>query len=53
MGWEVDVGLRYTIMPGLTWTPRIGYADYGDATSANNRSATDAWVVINRMIYVF
>jgi hypothetical protein len=53
VGWEVDVGLRYTIMPGLTWTPRFGYADYGDATSANNRSATDAWVVINRMIYVF
>jgi hypothetical protein len=53
VGWEVDVGLRYTIMPGLTWTPRIGYADFGDATSANNRKATDAWVVINRMIYIF
>jgi hypothetical protein len=53
VGWEVDVGLRYTIMPGLTWTPRIGYADYGNATSANNRDATDAWVVVNRMIYVF
>jgi hypothetical protein len=53
VGWEVDVGLRYTIMPGLTWTPRIGYADYGNATSANNRTATDAWVVVNRMIYIF
>jgi hypothetical protein len=53
VGWEVDVGLRYTIMPGLTWTPRIGYADFGDATSANNRKAQDAWVVINRMIYIF
>jgi hypothetical protein len=53
VGWEVDVGLRYSIMPGLTWTPRIGYADYGDATSANDRKATDAWVVINRMIYIF
>jgi hypothetical protein len=53
VGWEVDVGLRYTIMPGLTWTPRIGYADYGDATSANGRNAMDAWVFTNRMIYIF
>jgi hypothetical protein len=53
VGWEVDVGLRYTIMPGLTWTPRIGYADYGGATSANGRKATDAWAFANRMIYIF
>jgi hypothetical protein len=53
VGWEVDVGLRYTIMPGLTWTPRIGYADYGNATSANNRKAQDAWEFANRMIYIF
>jgi hypothetical protein len=53
VGWEVDVGLRYTIMPGLTWTPRLGYADYGDAFSANNRNALDAWVFVNRMIYIF
>jgi hypothetical protein len=53
VGWEVDVGLRYTIMPGLTWTPRMGYADYGGATSANGRKAMDAWVITNRMIYIF
>jgi hypothetical protein len=53
MGWEVDVGLRYTFMPGLTWTPRVGYADYGDAFAANNRKAQDAWVVVNRVIYIF
>jgi hypothetical protein len=53
VGWEIDVGLRYTIMPGLTWTPRVGYADYGDATSANNRQAMDAWIFVNRMIYIF
>jgi hypothetical protein len=53
VGWEIDVGLRYSIMPGLTWTPRFGYADYGDATSANNRKAMDAWVITNRMIYIF
>jgi hypothetical protein len=53
VGWEVDVGLRYTIMPGLTWTPRMGYADYGNATAANNRSATDAWMISNRLIYIY
>jgi hypothetical protein len=37
-GWEIDAGIRHAIMPGLTWTPRLGYADYGDATAANNRS---------------
>jgi hypothetical protein len=53
VGWEVDAGVRYTIMPGLTWTPRMGYADYGNATATNNRKATDAWVVINRLIYIY
>jgi hypothetical protein len=53
VGWEVDVGLRYTIMPGLTWTPRVGYAGIGDATSANNRNAQDAWMLTSRMIYIF
>jgi hypothetical protein len=52
-GWEVNAGLRYTIMPGLTWTPLLAYADYGDATSANNRKAMDAWAFVNRMIYIF
>ena len=52
-GWEVNAGLRYTIMPGLVWTPIIAYADYGDAFSANNRKATDAWLAVNRVIYVF
>jgi hypothetical protein len=53
IGWEIDAGLRYTIMPGLTWTPRVGYADYGDAYSTNNRKAKDAWVIVNRLIYIF
>jgi hypothetical protein len=53
MGWEIDVGLRYTILPGLTWTPRVGYSDYSDAFAANNRKASDAWIVVNRMIYIF
>jgi hypothetical protein len=53
VGWEVDVGLRYSIMPGLTWTPRMAYGDYGDALATNNRKAQDVWVVVNRLIYVF
>jgi hypothetical protein len=53
VGWEVDVGFRYTIMPGLTWTPRIGYADFGGALDQNDRKAMDAWMFTNRMIYLF
>jgi hypothetical protein len=53
LGWEVAAGFRYTIMPGLTWTPRLAYADYGDAFSANNRKAQGAWSFSNRMIYIF
>jgi hypothetical protein len=52
-GWELNAGLRYQIMPGLTWTPLLAYADYGDAVSANNRNSMDAWAFVNRMIYVF
>src|SRR5262249_54439547 len=43
VGWEIAAGVRYTIMPGLTWTPRLAYADYGDAVAANNRRAQGAW----------
>jgi hypothetical protein len=53
LGWEVAAGVRYTILPGLTWTPRLAYADYGDAYSANNRKAQGAWSFSNRMIYIF
>jgi hypothetical protein len=53
LGWEIDVGLRYTIMPGLTWTPRIAYAEYGDAVEINDRKPGNVWVVNNRIIYIF
>jgi hypothetical protein len=57
VGVEVDVGLRYTILPGLTWTPRFGWAfmggTFGDAFGANNRKPQDAWTVANRLIYTF
>jgi len=53
IGWEVDAGFRYSIMPGLTWTPRVGYASYDDALAANNRSSQGAWTFSNRMIYIF
>jgi hypothetical protein len=53
VGWEVNAGLRYTIMPGLTWTPLLAYADYGKALNANDRKAMDAWALVNRVIYIF
>lgn len=53
LGWEVAAGLRFTIMPGLTYTPRLAYADYGDAVAQNNRSPQGAWSFSNRMIYIF
>jgi hypothetical protein len=53
LGTEVDVGLRYTIMPGLTWTPRFGWAFLGDGLNQNNRKAQDAYILINRLIYTF
>jgi Porin subfamily len=53
MGWEVAAGFRYTILPGLTWTPRLAYADYGDAVAMNNRSPLGAWSFSNRMVYIF
>jgi hypothetical protein len=53
LGFEIAAGARYTIMPGLTWTPRLAYADYGKGLNQNNRKAMDAWVLVNRVIYVF
>jgi len=53
LGWEVAAGARYTIMPGLTWTPRLAYADYGKGMDQNNRKAGNAWVLVNRVIYIF
>lgn len=52
-GTEVALGLRYTIMPGLTWTPRFAWAFLGDAWESNNRNVQDAWVFVNRVIYIF
>jgi hypothetical protein len=53
LGWEVAGGARYTIMPGLTWTPRLSYADYGKGMDQNSRQAGNAWVFVNRVIYIF
>jgi hypothetical protein len=52
-GTEVAAGLRYTIMPGLTYTPRFAWAFLGDAWNTNNRTSADAWVFVNRIIYTF
>jgi hypothetical protein len=52
-GAEIDVGLRYTILPGITWTPRFGWAFLGDAFQVQNRQVQDAWIFVNRVIYTF
>jgi hypothetical protein len=53
LGWEVVAGTRYTIMPGLTWQTRLAYADYGKGLDQNNRKAGNAWVLVNRVVYIF
>jgi hypothetical protein len=53
LGTEVDAGFRYTIMPGLIWQQRFGYAFLGNAFAINNRNAQDAWVFVNRVLYTF
>ena len=52
-GAEIDVGLRYSILPGLFWTPRFGWAFLGDAWKIPERRVQDAWSFANRLIYVF
>jgi hypothetical protein len=52
-GTEIDVGLRYAILPGLFWTPRFGWAFLGDAWKTQDRRVQDAWTFANRIIYVF
>jgi hypothetical protein len=53
VGTEINVGLRYTILPGLFWTPRFGWAFLGDAWQSQDRNVQDAWTFTNRVIYVF
>jgi hypothetical protein len=53
VGLEVAAGLRYTIMPGLVWTPRLAYADYGTGMDQNDRKASQGWLFVNRVIYTF
>ena len=53
LGWEVDVGHRFTIMPGLTWQTRFGWAFLGDAFEIRNGNVQDAWIISNRILYAF
>jgi len=53
LGWEVDVGLRYTIMPGLLAQLRLGYAFLGDAFEIANRNVQDAWIISPRLLFTF
>jgi hypothetical protein len=53
LGSEVDVGFRYTIMPGLIWQQRFGWAFLGSGFQIMNRPVQDAWVFVNRLLYTF
>jgi hypothetical protein len=53
LGEEVDVGFRYTIMPGLIWQQRFGWAFLGDGFNINNRKAQDVYLFVNRLLYTF
>jgi len=53
LGWEVDAGFLYTIMPGLRWQTRFGWAFLGDAYQIQNRNVQDAWIIANRLTYLF
>jgi hypothetical protein len=52
-GTEIDAGLRETILPGLTWTPRFSWAFVRNAFATNNRQDQDAWIFVTRVIYMF
>jgi hypothetical protein len=41
-GAEIDVGLRYSNLPGLTWTPRFGWAFLGNVFQIQHRGVRDA-----------
>ena len=53
LGEEVDVGFHYTIMRGLIWQQRFGWAFLNDGFNQNNRKAQDAYIFINRVLYSF
>lgn len=59
MGTEVDVHLEYTIMPGLVTLLGGGWAFTGDGfqlsdiTTGRALKVQDAWLLVNRLLYVF
>jgi hypothetical protein len=53
LGTEVDVGTIFTIMPGLTWQTRFGWAFLGYAFELRNGQVRDVWVFVNRLLYTF
>jgi hypothetical protein len=53
LGTEVDAGFRYTILPGLIWQTRFGWAFLGNAFQIRNRNVQDAYVFVNRVLYTF
>jgi hypothetical protein len=53
LGTEVNASLRWTIMPGLINIFGGAWAFLGDGLEINDRKVQDAWLLLNRLTYVF
>jgi hypothetical protein len=53
MATALDVGTRYSIMPGLLWSTNFSYAFLGDALKISTRNVQDTWLLANQVLYAF
>jgi hypothetical protein len=53
MATAVDVGTRYSIMPGLLWSTNFSYGFLGDALKISTRNVQDTWLLANQVLYAF
>jgi hypothetical protein len=53
MATGVDVGTRYSIMPGLLWSTNFSYGFLGDALKIGTRNVQDTWLLANQVLYAF
>jgi len=51
--WQQLAESLTSMMPGLSWQTRFGWAFLGDAFQIENRNVQDAWVFVNRLLYSF
>jgi hypothetical protein len=53
MATALDVGTRYSIMPGLLWATNFSYGFLGDALKIGTRNVQDTWLLANQVLYAF